>query len=236
MYPRSRFALIFPVLFSLAACGGDNLFAPPKCSRDAASLPNCQEPLNPNPGTGPAPSTEEVLTHFFQVATQETGVVWKWEEAIRIEVRGGAEAHRQYVVNAAATIQQATGHPISVVSGGGNVVVQWAPRADFHKYMDGIGSDPPAGRTRYNGVNGRLTDVLIVASTDADMDQQLLAVHELAHAIGMLGHVSKYPSVHARERTFTQYDRIAAAALYRKDIKPGMKLNEVLAVLGLPTP
>jgi hypothetical protein len=220
------------VALLLSACDAGALLGP--CTDPASEGGECAAPPRPSGYLTEA----QFVEHFLDLASSgKSGRIGRWVEPVTVEVQGGSEADRVSARDAAARLAAASGHPVMVVHAGGSLVVRIIPRNEFRQHISGAtaahaGICAPlydSSRTIYGGT-------VLIASDLPVHDRGRLILHELAHALGLTGHSTRYaesvlyPTVTRRTRLLEQ-DRFALRTLYRPDVRPGMTLAQVRGLL-----
>lgn len=219
------------------ACFNDDPCSTPLAGVQPTSCTS-QPPANRTQPPGGLTQAQKI-DHFITLAFGSSDQLWKWQLPITVVVHGGTAADRAAVQAAAATLSGASGHSITVVTSGGNVDLHVVPRAQFDAIIPGAS---PTAVGRFQPTSAGLAGVLgggkIVVSSDVAQEHRTSTIlHELTHMIGLLGHNDAYPASilypsYSPQRTFTEQDRFAVAALYRADMKPNMTSAEARQVLA----
>jgi hypothetical protein len=219
------------VTLLLSACDAGALLGP--CS-DPTEGGECVAPARPSGYLTEA----QFIEHFLDLASGgNSGRIGRWVEPVTVEVQGGIEGDLVSARDAAARLTAASGHPVTVVQAGGSLVVRIVPRNEFRQHIQGA-------TAAYSGVCAPLYDsrrtiyggTVLIASDVPVHDRGRLILHELAHAMGLTGHSTRYaesvlyPTVTRRTRLLEQ-DRFALRTLYRPDIRPGMTLAQARGLL-----
>jgi hypothetical protein len=220
----SRIAAL-AALAVVAACDGMALTAP------------CEESEGTECTAGSVAHAAKI-EHFVELALSG-GRIYRWSDAVAVEVVGGTSSDRESVRAAAARLSDASGHPMRLVTEGGSLVVRIVPRAEFGRYISGASpKHSGACSPQFRGDGTIFGGTIIVAAELPAQERARVILHEMAHSLGLLGHSSRYSSsvlfpTISRRTTILEQDRFALRSLYQAEMAPGFTTAEALDVLGL---
>ena len=191
--------------------------------------------------------SQEEIDYFTEIALgaefgDETPVIKKWVENIRIKINGEPTEEDLQTINTIVSDlnEIIKGMRINIVNKNANLTITFSPKSDLASI------DPNYVPTNYgffwalwHDDNFVIYDASILISS-ADITQQErshLICEELTQSLGLMNDSDKYDdSIFYQEWTdvteFSEIDRAVIKLLYLKNIKPGMSKEQVLKILN----
>ncbi len=191
--------------------------------------------------------TQEEVEYFTEVALgaefgDETPVIKKWTENIRIKVVGEPTAEDLQTINKIIDDlnELISGIKITIVTKNENLSITFSPESDFTSI------DPNYVPTNYGFFWALWHDdnsiiynasILISSAGITQQERSHLIREELTQSLGLMNDSNRYrDSIFYQEWTdvtkFSEIDRAVIKLLYLKNIKPGMSKEQVLNILN----
>jgi hypothetical protein len=207
--------------------------------------------------------SEYVQVSGRYVAQQSRAQLRRWEEPVRMQLHFGAsvdastrEADTRAVQGFAARLSRLTGHPVSVVPGGGNYhvfVVSIDEQRDMAQALEALGLGLSAGtiaeittlpRSAYCAVyassdvsrpNSYVSAVALIRSEHPDLMRLSCYHEELAQGMGLPNDSPRArPSIFNDDEEFallTGHDELLLRMLYDPALQPGMTPEEARPIV-----
>ena len=191
--------------------------------------------------------TQEQIDYFTKIALgtefgEQTPVIKKWTENIRIKVGGEpTEEDLQTINNIVSNLNELiAGINIKLVDKNENLVIAFSPESEFSAI------DPNYVPTNYGFFWALWHDdnyviynasILIASADITQRERSHLIREELTQSLGLMNDSNKYnDSIFFQQWTdvieFSDLDRAVIKLLYLKKIKPGMSKEQVLKILN----
>jgi len=191
--------------------------------------------------------TQEQIDYFTKIALgtefgEQTPVIKKWAENIRIKVGGEpTEEDLQTINNIVSNLNELiAGINIKLVDKNENLVIAFSPESEFSAI------DPNYVPTNYGFFWALWHDdnyviynanILIASADITQRERSHLIREELTQSLGLMNDSNKYnDSIFFQQWTdvieFSDLDRAVIKLLYLKKIKPGMSKEQVLKILN----
>ena len=190
---------------------------------------------------------QEEIDYFTEIALgaefgDETPVIKKWVENIRIKINGEPTEEDLQTINTIVSDlnEIIKGMRINIVNKNANLTITFSPESDFTSI------DPNYVPTNYgffwalwHDDNYVIHDasILISSAGITQKERSHLIREELTQSLGLMNDSDKYDdSIFYQEWTdvteFSEIDRAVIKLLYLKNIKPGMSKEQVLKILN----
>ncbi|WP_335873052.1 DUF2927 domain-containing protein [Bacillus sp. 2205SS5-2] len=198
--------------------------------------------------------SKEVVDRFVEfMLTDEEAVVdilWKWNNDVEVVLHGDptnmdVEMVKQSImeVNDLLPIELQLVDKVTSVFNN-KIDIYFVPTSQFSKY----GYDGPIvqGDIRYEGfafitdieVYGEISETIILIGTDTTQESRKTTIlHEIVHSLGLYNHFEEdntsifYPYNDTGVTTLSEKDRILIELLYRYELKPGVRVNDISKLL-----
>lgn len=191
--------------------------------------------------------SQEEIDYFTEIALgaefgDETPVIKKWTDDIRIKVNGKPTAEDLQTLNNIVTDlnEIITGIKIKLVDKNGNLTITFSPESDFTSI------DAHYVPTNYGFFWALWHDdnfviyeanILVSSADITQKERSHLLREELTQSLGLMNDSNKYKdSIFYQEWTditaFSEIDRAVIKLLYQNKIKPGLSKKQVLEVLN----
>jgi hypothetical protein len=252
-----RFLLLALVLAAVGGCGGESVFIAatsvmPTTTSTSTSTSTTSTTVAATTSTAlevsstlPEGYSEPEIAYFVEIAggaefNPDVGVIHRWSDDVRITVYGDATAADLVMLDGIVDElnQLIVDGAVAVVSVGGNVEMHFAPQETFAdiepNYVPGnLGfvwvTWDSAGAIEY-------ARVLIASDGVTQEERAHLIREEVTQSLGLLNDSWEYPdSIFYQGWTsgleYAAIDRAVIEMMYRDDIRPGMGVDEAVAVL-----
>jgi len=180
------------------------------------------------------------INYFLEIALgaelgDETPVIKKWTDDIRIKISGSPTSHDLQTINTIVDDLKTLSIKVKIVNKKENININFAPKKDFPELEKNYGFF----WSLWHDDNFEIYEAnILIASTEiTQQERSHLIREELTQSLGLMNDSDKYKdSIFYQDWSditeYSEIDKAIIQLLYHKNIKTGMTKTKILEILN----